>query len=129
MSDEPPGAEIIAFDPMRPPNLNRRNCSATTRSGKPCRGAAINGGTVCRMHGGAAPQVRRKAAMRLLDLIDPAITTLAQEMENAQFSSDRQRAANSILDRAGVVRVTQTDADMAVQLLVERLRTLRDTGQ
>lgn len=129
MTDDNTGGEIIVFDPMRKPDPMRRTCSATTRSGKSCRGLAIVGGTVCRMHGGAAPQVRRKAAMRLLDLIDPAITTLAREMEQAQFSSDRQRAANSILDRAGVVRVTQTDADMAVELLVERLRTLRETGQ
>lgn len=107
----------------------RPRCTAHNRAGNQCANRPIPGGTVCRLHGGASPQVRRKAAMRLLDLIDPAITTLANEMNNALFSSDRQRAANSILDRAGVVRVTQTDADMAVELLVERLRTLRETGQ
>lgn len=34
------------------------------RSGKPCRNYAICGGTVCTAHGGKAPQVRNKAAVR-----------------------------------------------------------------
>ena len=32
-----------------------------------CNAYAIRGGTVCRMHGGAAPQVRAAAARRLFD--------------------------------------------------------------
>lgn len=48
-----------------------RSCKAKTRRGKPCGGKPIVGGTVCRMHGGAAPQVKRKAEERLADLIDP----------------------------------------------------------
>lgn len=47
-------------------------CTArSSRTGKHCRKAPIAGGTVCRTHGGAAPQVQRKAAERLADLIDP----------------------------------------------------------
>ena len=42
-----------------------RRCSAHRKSGQPCRNWAIRGGYVCRMHGGAAPQVRAKAAARL----------------------------------------------------------------
>ena len=45
--------------------LNPRRCSATNREGKPCGAWAIKGGGVCRVHGGSAPQVRRKANMRL----------------------------------------------------------------
>lgn len=41
-------------------------CSAKSKqSGKRCKLPAIPGGTVCRFHGGSAPQVRRKAAERL----------------------------------------------------------------
>lgn len=48
------------------------HCSArSSRSGQRCKRAPIAGGHVCRHHGGAAPQVRRKAAERLADLIDP----------------------------------------------------------
>lgn len=43
-----------------------RRCSARSkRSGERCRRAPIVGGTVCTMHGGAAPQVRAAARRRL----------------------------------------------------------------
>lgn len=43
-----------------------RRCTATSHgTGERCRRSAIRGGTVCRTHGGAAPQVQRKAAQRL----------------------------------------------------------------
>lgn len=57
-ADQPtPCADAPAIDPMR-------RCTATTRSGAQCRSYAIVGAVVCRMHGGAAPQVRRAAAER-----------------------------------------------------------------
>lgn len=40
-------------------------CTARTKKGNPCRGKAIRGANVCRMHGGAAPQVRAAAARRV----------------------------------------------------------------
>jgi hypothetical protein len=43
-----------------------RRCSARRKDGQPCGNYAIIGGRVCRIHGGAAPQVRRKAKERLL---------------------------------------------------------------
>lgn len=49
-----------------------RRCRAkSSRTGKPCNKAPIKGGHVCDTHGGRAPQVKRKAAERLADLIDP----------------------------------------------------------
>ena len=40
-------------------------CVAHSRSGEQCKNGALPGATVCRMHGGAAPQVKAKAAERL----------------------------------------------------------------
>lgn len=49
---------------------DKPRCKAKTRRGQ-CQRWPIKGGTVCQTHGGAAPQVKAKAAERLLDLIDP----------------------------------------------------------
>lgn len=128
-------------DPTPPPNTDlmeastpksapvARQCSARTKSGPQCRRSAILGGTVCKVHGGGAPQVKRKAALRLLELIDPAVATLAREMVNAPNSADRQRAANSILDRAGVSRREAPESELAKALLIDRLLELKMRGQ
>ena len=58
-------------------------CKAKAKStGKPCRRNAIAGGTVCQVHGGAAPQVKRKAAERLRALVHPAIDRLEKTIED-----------------------------------------------
>lgn len=49
-----------------------KRCTAkSARTGLPCKCRPILGGSVCRTHGGSAPQVKRKALERLADLIDP----------------------------------------------------------
>jgi hypothetical protein len=45
---------------------DRRQCEASTRAGGRCQAPAIPGGSVCRRHGGGAPQVRVQAALTLL---------------------------------------------------------------
>jgi hypothetical protein len=43
-----------------------KKCVATSKhNGNPCKNPPIEGGTVCRMHGGGAPQVKAAAARRL----------------------------------------------------------------
>lgn len=44
-----------------------RRCSASNRRGLPCGNYAVLGAVVCRMHGGAAPQVRSAARNALND--------------------------------------------------------------
>lgn len=91
-----------------PPKLrydaqSRRLCFAHRRDGEACRGAAIQSGTVCRVHGGAAPQVKERAHEVLLaDLIGPALTTLRDPIQSPDTPpAVRLRAAESILDRTG----------------------------
>lgn len=42
-------------------------CGARTRSGGNCRRYTVNGGTRCRLHGGASPQAMAKAKTRLIE--------------------------------------------------------------
>lgn len=109
---------------------NGVKCSARTSAGNPCQKWAIRGGTVCVKHGGAAPQVKRRASLRLIELVDPAIATLARVMASSTAKdSDRIRAAENILDRAGVPRkVDVSDTDLARALLIDRLLAMRDSA-
>jgi hypothetical protein len=50
-------SDLVEIDPTR--------CRATSRQGRQCKQPPIPGGTVCRFHGGGAPQVRRAAEERL----------------------------------------------------------------
>lgn len=115
-------------DPLeaRNPMEARRRCTARARStGERCGNRPIPGGMVCRFHGGGAPAVKQKAALRLAQLVDPAIGTLARVMVKAEKDADKLRAANSILDRAGISRGQNADAEVARALLLERLMELR----
>lgn len=110
--------------------LGRLLCAAKRRgTDELCRAPAMAGLRVCRLHGGASKQAQRKARLRLAELIDPAIGTLAREMVQADKSADKQRAANSILDRAGLGRVSKVETDDAKELLYERLTSLSHTPE
>ena len=105
-----------------------RQCTASSKtSGTQCRKSAIPGGNVCYYHGGAASQVKKKARLRLIELVDPAIFTLASVMTNKKAKhSDQLKAAAEILDRAGVVKNPDGDAEIARELLLERLIELKE---
>jgi hypothetical protein len=47
-----------------------RRCTARRHNGQPCRRYAARGATVCRTHGGAAPQVQAAARRRLQQATD-----------------------------------------------------------
>jgi hypothetical protein len=90
-------------------------CNATSKStNKPCQKSAIRGGTVCRSHGGAAPQVRNKAAARLAGAVDSAVENLLRKQESI-IESVSLRATQDILDRMNykgdnLIRLANPDA-------------------
>ncbi|MEV0153182.1 hypothetical protein AB0H57_05490 [Micromonospora sp. NPDC050686] len=89
-------------DPVHGDTPSKR-CKANARTtGDQCANPPMMGQEVCRMHGGSAPQARKAAALRLLELADPAITALSEVVKDAPKDSDRVRAATAILDRAGL---------------------------
>lgn len=127
---------VVAIRPKDEPTVDAtgrtitRQCRAkSTTSGQRCKKSAMLGQTVCRAHGGASPQAKEAARLRLAGLVMPAITTLAREMTQAPASADRQRAANSILDRAGMSRAASPEVELARTLLIDRLMALRDGEQ
>jgi hypothetical protein len=94
-----PRGRIKARDPIESPDPMKRQCTATNRQGKRCGKPPILGGTVCRMHGGAAPQVKLKAMERLMALQDPAITRLGELILDTTFPSTSFAAVRDVLDR------------------------------
>lgn len=79
-----------------------RKCKAIKKDGVQCGKWAIKGATVCGTHGGSAPQVRRSARARLLELVDPALAELSKILYRTNvLDSDKIKACTAILDRAG----------------------------
>lgn len=105
-------------------------CTATSKTTKQrCGRSAIPGGVVCRYHGGAAPQVQRKAAERLAALVDPAIDALSDIVKNP-LHPDRLRASKDILDRTGhkspeQIEVKVGNLDESLQERLDRLAERR----
>lgn len=90
-------------------------CKAHRRNGEPCKNAAMNGSTVCRMHGGAAPQVRRRAQQRILEASDRAAFRLVQMMQDKSLPAAVQlAAARDLLDRANLAGKQEIELDVKV---------------
>lgn len=85
-------------DPSKP-RLKVLCTAHSSRTGKPCQRPPILGGTVCRTHGGAAPQVKAKALQRLEAYQDRAIDSLFELAETAEYPSVRYQAVRDVLDR------------------------------
>ena len=72
-------------------------------SGGRCKREAEPGSIVCRLHGGAAPQVRKRAAERLIMSADHASQKLLQWLDDPEVPYRvRAEIAQDLLDRAGL---------------------------
>jgi len=92
-----------------------RRCKArSSRTGEPCKNRPIRGGFVCKFHGGGTPQVKRKAAERLHDLLGDAIDPdrALREAARLAYSDIRQ-----IFDEQGNIRpVSEWPDDLAAAI-------------
>jgi len=78
-------------------------CNGTLQSGKRCRREAIDGSVVCEIHGGLAPQVRRRAAERVLLSADEAVQVIKSFISDPTVPAGvRLKAAQDLADRAGL---------------------------
>lgn len=108
-ADDRPDDDLSWQDGRQP----ARACSAHRTNGKPCRKAAINGGTVCATHGGRAPQVKRAARARLENAAD----RMAKELLKIAVSDDapdsvKLSAIKDALDRAGLSAKTAVEVEV-----------------
>lgn len=87
-------------------------CAAQRKHGAgPCKRTAIPGGRVCAMHGGNAPQVRRKAQQRIDEAAGNLVQSLIDIALDQQTRDGRPvepkdiiAAAKQLLDRSNEVR-------------------------
>jgi len=99
-------------------------CTAHRKNSDRCKNDAIKGGSVCRVHGGSAKQVREAAQRRLATLVDPAIGTLAKSLKSKQ-GNVALGAARDILDRAGFKPTDKTEIEQkTTHILDPELRAL-----
>ena len=83
---------------------NPLRCSATSKTtGQPCKGLAIAGGKVCRMHGGSAPQVRAAAAFRVMEayraLQPKAVQVVGELLNRDEYPTVQIAAVREVMDR------------------------------
>lgn len=105
----------------------KRQCKATNRQGKRCGKPPILGGVVCRMHGGAAPQVMEAAKARIERLANgPALDCLEELISperRKQFPSTAFAASRYLVDRK---HGTPTESmDMTVSGQIDIVQVLR----
>lgn len=88
---------------MNTANRDRPRCTARTTGGAPCRKYPIRGATVCRVHGGAAPQVKAKARQRLEAAADRmARELLTMAVDENVSDAVKLAAIRDARDRAGL---------------------------
>jgi len=94
------------------PKIGRRCTAKAKGSGQQCKRRPIIGGTVCRMHGGAAPQVQAKAAQRVRDMLADAIDPDCAMRETARIAYSDIRA---LFDDAGNLKPVKDWPDDAAR--------------
>ena len=120
MRHAPKGPIKVKRNPMEAEHpMERVTCTATNRQGKRCGKPPILGGTVCRMHGGAAPQVKAAALERLKLMQPKALDTLDRLLGREEFPTVQLAAVKDVLDRTegkAMERVEQhVDGDITLQ--------------
>lgn len=88
-------------------------CVGHCKNGERCKRAAIAGGTVCRVHGGAAPAVQAAARVRLAMAADRMAASLLKIAVSDDAPDNVKLAAiKDALDRAGLSAKTAVEVSV-----------------
>lgn len=87
-------------------------CTGTSKQTKErCGNPPIPGCTVCKFHGGAAPQVKAAGVRRMMeDLLGPAMVEIARIIQEPGVSDNvKATVIRDLLDRTGHKPATQVE--------------------
>ena len=113
--------DLIDSPSLRTAAQRAARCTATNRRGTRCGARAIAGATVCRLHGGASPQVKAAAAKRLEELKPAAIQYYEWLLNQNEYPSAGLGAANSVMDRVDGRPVEHVQMDVTAKPDLSRL--------
>lgn len=95
-----------------------------------CSLAPIEGGTVCRFHGGRLPNVAQAAKIRMAGMVMPALDRMFKVITKSKHDPSAVAACKDILDRVGFKSVVledeepQYDPDKLKNLTTEEIQLL-----
>lgn len=99
----------LGWKPTMQKPLPAVQCTANRRDGHRCEAWSMAGATVCLKHGGhlpnvkAAAEARKDAArLKLIDMVEDATGVIEYLMQYGTQEQIRLKAAESVLDRAGI---------------------------
>ena len=88
----------------------------------------MRGSTVCRKHGAGAPQVRRRAQERLLEVADPVAAKLVHLALHAESEAVQRQACTDLLDRCDLAgkQYIEVTGSLTEELNKARKRVLEE---
>lgn len=107
-----PSTEVYSDDWWLDRNDQNRCVAIRNKTGERCLKPANRGMTVCRTHGGAAPQVQRKAKQRLELAADRMARELLGMATGAESEAVKLNAIRDALDRAGLGAKTEVSVEL-----------------